>query len=289
MTPDEASDALSEKEREALRLLLAGHDAKSAAKRLGVSHHAIHDRLRSARLKLGTSSSRQAALLLRGSESAPPDQVVHKQIGGETASDFPKKGPSSASMKPPGSSRTHRRHTGLIIMSVSIFVVAATIAIISDGATPSQSRAAAEASPPILAAVNANSVQTSTHHQASEAIAPDQAQSVRAAIEFLSLFDQGKAAESYAAAAPALRSAHAIELWELAAAIRATEGGVQRRTLVDVENDASPTDPAFQALEILTFDTIMLNGKHMAERLVMARVDGGWHAAAFDAEDVDKR
>lgn len=288
MTPDEASDALSEKEREALRLLLAGNDAKSTGRLLGVSHHAIHDRLRSARLKLGTTSSRQAALLLRGSENATPDQLVHKPIGGATFPDFPE-GPDSASMKRPGSSWRHRRNAGLIIMSVSILIVAATIAFISDGATPSQYAGAAEAQPLVSAGVVSSPAKTTSRDGPTETIAANQARSGMAAGEFLALFDQGKAAESYAAAAPALRNTHGIALWELAAAVRATEGGAQRRTLIDVQTDASPTNPAFEALEILTFDTMMLNGKHMVERLVMARIDGGWYAAAFDAEEVDKR
>lgn len=288
MTSDEASGALSEKEREALRLLLAGHDAKSTARLLGVSHHAIHDRLRSARLKLGTTGSRQAALLLRGSENVTPDQVMHKPIGGATDADFPK-GPSSANMKRLGSSWTHGRNAGLIIMFVSILIVAATVAIISDAAAPSQYLRAAETQALVAEADVASPAEASSREGPAERIAPDQARSILSAQEFLSLFDQGKAAESYAAAAPALRNAYGIELWELAAAIRATEGGAQRRTLVDVKNDASPANPAFEALEILTFDTTMLNGKHLVERLVMARIGGGWYAAAFDAEEVDKR
>ena len=44
---------LSEREKEALRLLLVGHDAKSIATMLGLSVHTINDRLRDARRKLG--------------------------------------------------------------------------------------------------------------------------------------------------------------------------------------------------------------------------------------------
>ena len=44
---------LTEKEKEALRLLLAGHDAKSSARELDISVHTLNDRLRSARRKLG--------------------------------------------------------------------------------------------------------------------------------------------------------------------------------------------------------------------------------------------
>lgn len=54
-------EALTEREKETLRLLAAGHDAKSAAVQLGLSVHTVNERLRAARRKLGVSSSRAAA------------------------------------------------------------------------------------------------------------------------------------------------------------------------------------------------------------------------------------
>jgi DNA-binding CsgD family transcriptional regulator len=50
--------ALNEREKQALRLLLDGHDAKSAAVTLGLSVHTINEYLRQARRKLGVTSSR---------------------------------------------------------------------------------------------------------------------------------------------------------------------------------------------------------------------------------------
>lgn len=55
---------LSEREREVLRLLAQGHEIKSIAASLGLSTHAVNERLRGARGKLGVSSSRAAARLL---------------------------------------------------------------------------------------------------------------------------------------------------------------------------------------------------------------------------------
>ena len=60
----EAPFGLSEKEREVLRLLTQGHDAKSAATSLGLSVHTVNERLREARAKTQSSSSRGAARLL---------------------------------------------------------------------------------------------------------------------------------------------------------------------------------------------------------------------------------
>lgn len=64
--------ALSEREAEVLRLLLAGHDAKSVARSLDLSVHTVNDRLRDARRKLGVSSSREAARLLAEVERPRP-------------------------------------------------------------------------------------------------------------------------------------------------------------------------------------------------------------------------
>lgn len=287
MNVDDVSDALSEKEREALRLLLAGHDAKSTAHRLGVSHYAIHDRLRSARLKLGTSSSRQAALLLCQSENTTPDPMVHKPIGGADLPNVPEE-LASANMKRPGSSWVQRRKSGLIIMSVSILIVAATVAINGYAVAPWGSYPAASAQPVGSEAHINGTAQTSRGDRPAERTASIQARSDVPAREFLSLFDQGNAGASYAAAAPAFRNALGIELWELAAVIRASEGGAQRRILVDVEEDGNPANPAFQAMEILTFHTVMLNGKRSVERVVMVRIGEDWKVAAFDAEEGNK-
>jgi DNA-binding CsgD family transcriptional regulator len=73
--------SLSEREREALRLLFAGHDAKSAANALGLSVHTVNERLREARRKLGVSSSREAARLLDAAGAGAPKSLGDKDIG----------------------------------------------------------------------------------------------------------------------------------------------------------------------------------------------------------------
>lgn len=74
-------DALTEKEKQTLRLLLAGHDAKSMARQLGLSVHTVNERLRYARRKLSASSSREAARLLRDTEGQPPNSLGPKSLG----------------------------------------------------------------------------------------------------------------------------------------------------------------------------------------------------------------
>ena len=72
--------ALTEKEKQTLRLIVPGHDAKSTARHLGLSVHTINERLRDARCKLAVSSSEAARLLLKR-EGAGRDFVADKQIG----------------------------------------------------------------------------------------------------------------------------------------------------------------------------------------------------------------
>lgn len=77
----EGIQSLSSREAEVLRLLLAGHDAKSVARALGLSVHTINERLRDARRKLGVSSSREAARILAEVEQTNPEYFVDKKIG----------------------------------------------------------------------------------------------------------------------------------------------------------------------------------------------------------------
>jgi DNA-binding CsgD family transcriptional regulator len=64
--------ALTEKEKQTLRLLVSGYDAKSMARELGLSVHTVNERLRDARRKMAVSSSREAARQLHKAELGPP-------------------------------------------------------------------------------------------------------------------------------------------------------------------------------------------------------------------------
>ena len=82
----EGLQSLSVREAEVLRLLAAGHDAKSVARSLGLSVHTVNERLRDARRKLGVSSSREAARLLVQMEGAHPNLFVDKKFGKPSSS-----------------------------------------------------------------------------------------------------------------------------------------------------------------------------------------------------------
>ena len=63
-----------------LRLLVRGHDIKSIARELSISTTAANERLRTARQKLGVSSSREAARILAAEEGGH-EFPVDRQIG----------------------------------------------------------------------------------------------------------------------------------------------------------------------------------------------------------------
>src|SRR3546814_20183810 len=77
--------ALTEKEKETLRLLVDGHDAKSMARHLGLSVHTINERLRDARRKMSASSSREAVRQLREIEGRHPAILRDKALGDAAA------------------------------------------------------------------------------------------------------------------------------------------------------------------------------------------------------------
>ena len=76
-----AAQDLPEREKQVLRLLLSGHDAKSIGRELGLSTNIVNERLRDSRRKLGVGSSREAARALALSEPYTPNNFGNKKFG----------------------------------------------------------------------------------------------------------------------------------------------------------------------------------------------------------------
>lgn len=74
-------EKLTPRQKEILRLLLAGFDAKSIANELGISVHTVTEHLREARRHLGVTNSREAARLLGQAEAGPPNNLGPNNIG----------------------------------------------------------------------------------------------------------------------------------------------------------------------------------------------------------------
>jgi DNA-binding CsgD family transcriptional regulator len=114
--------SLTEKEKQALRLLVNGYDAKSMARQLGLSVHTINERLREARRKLAVSSSREAARKLRELEGPSPDFLGPNRFGDAT---IPQSVPEAAS---PAERRPMRHSVGWVagatLMTISLALIA---------------------------------------------------------------------------------------------------------------------------------------------------------------------
>lgn len=74
-------EKLTPRQKEILRLILNGLDAKLAARELGISVHTVNEHLSEARRHLGVSSSREAARILRQAESTPPNNMGPNALG----------------------------------------------------------------------------------------------------------------------------------------------------------------------------------------------------------------
>jgi DNA-binding CsgD family transcriptional regulator len=116
---------LSAAERETLRLLATGHDVKSAARALDLTVHAVNERLRAARRKLGTTSSREAARLLALAESA----AAHPNFSGDrkTGLGAPQPNAETEGRLQPGAAGARRRFlatTGVLAMAMILAALA---------------------------------------------------------------------------------------------------------------------------------------------------------------------
>ena len=144
-------DNLSDRERETLRLLGRGHEAKSIASALGLSVHTVNERLRAARRKLGVSSSREAARLLLAHEAEPASKFGYKEIGVAPA----RSGEPNAGHLDPGAAGARRRLVPMAmggIMLVGLLSVLMTVVVSgNDAPEPSAGGRPAHAMNPLPA------------------------------------------------------------------------------------------------------------------------------------------
>lgn len=242
--------ALTDKEKQTLRLLLAGHDAKSMARHLGLSVHTINERLRDARRKLSASSSREAARLLRDTEHAHPDLVGDNQIGDALAS-------SGAQFSTPSATgSTARRRATWALGGLAMIAVLWGILALSDPAAPPP---AATVPAPTAPSVN-------------------ETEAARAAREWLELGDRSDWAASYAATAASFRAVNTIENWEKASlSVRVPLGRVVKRELI-AEVDA-PTPPGGNM--VVKFRTDFANKPGAVETVALVREGDAWRVVGI--------
>lgn len=241
-------DDLTDKEKETLRLIVRGHDAKSAARELGLSVHTINERLRDARRKLSVSSSREAARRLLEAETAGPDSLVDTLFG-------------EASRRPFVSGRTASTHAGwwvrhrFPLVAAGGFAMSLILAALLLPASP----------PSILPAGQAVSV------EAGEVASSEAAE--RAAEDFLELIDAGNWADSYAATGTQFRELNTLERWtEVSEKVRPALGELLTRDLVASEYVPAPP----QGYQMVKFVSGYADGTNQVETLSLAWEDGAW-------------
>ena len=247
---DAALDTLTDKEKETLRLIVRGHDAKSAASELDLSVHTINERLRSARRKLDVTSSREAARQLLESEgsgtSADPQNPGYKALGDASA-------PPLAD--PPTTAPANRR---VLWIGGIAMITALTLAL-------------ALASPGPFGPLDQSA------DQRSEAVAAADAEREAAARQWLALVDGSDWEASYAATASTFRAANTVTLWtDASQQVRVPLGAMLSRRLVSVQ--IVPSDEGYEAVR---FETDFEHRKGVIESLTLRRENGALRVSGY--------
>ncbi|MHA6721758.1 helix-turn-helix domain-containing protein [Sphingomonas sp. RS2018] len=241
-------DALTDREKQTLRLILRGHDAKSIARHFDLSVHTINERLRDARRKLAVSSSREAARMLLAREGATPESVGDERIGDA---------PTHSHVEDPAASNTDRgRARRLAPLAIGAAVMSIAIALLAIASNPPS------AVPP------APTVQ---------AEATD-AQVAAAALNWLALVDAGRWEDSWKETGSSFRKLNTAAVWAAASEkARAPLGAVRTRALVSQEDVPAP--PA--GYRLVKFRTSFANKADATETMTLAREDGAWRVTGI--------
>lgn len=250
--------ALTEKEKQTLRLIVRGHDAKSIARSLDLSVHTINERLRDARRKMAVSSSREAARLLLEAEgdgqgAAIPHLIGDTEIGEDAAAT-----PADQDAAPTGGAGQAVRPARIIIgVTLMIFV----LGLLALAATP-QNMAVAPTAP--VAATAATNPQV-----------------VDAARQWLMLVDQGKWDDSYRGTTASFRKMNSAKVWaDTSEKVRVPLGAVQSRTFLSQENLPAPP----YGYEVVKFRTSYANKADAIETVSLDKQDGVWRVAGVTIE-----
>jgi DNA-binding CsgD family transcriptional regulator len=244
--------ALTEKEKQTLRLIVRGHDAKSMARHLGLSVHTINERLRDARRKLAVSSSREAARLLHEREGSDPQNSADEQIGeaaqlaGVGQDDRPESGRGRLR-------RFAQTRTGVTIMSLALGLLAIV------------------AVPQIASAPESGAASVSARSAEVEATAR----------RFLTLIDQGKWDESYALTTASFQKLNTSKVWaDVSEQARPPLGALVSRTMISHED--VPTPP--HGYQMVKFRTNFANRANVIEKVTLERAGNEWRVAGVYIE-----
>lgn len=254
MTSD--MDGLSEKEKEVLRLLASGHDAKSVARHLTLSVHTINERLRDARRKLGASSSREAARQLIALERANPEKLGRQFLGDANAAEV-----DQDPNQPAYSAAAPRARVwiGVLIMSVTLALAAYAMTMPD--------------APPVTAASTAVTP---------AAPAPVESDAVRAARAWLALVDAGDWAGSWHATNRTFQSLNTLERWsDVAATVQTPLGAVIRHDLLNELYVPAPP----MGYQLVQFRSRYANRPNAVITLTLELEEGRWKVAGITLDE----
>lgn len=252
MTP--GVDDLTDRERDVLRLLLAGHTAKTAASALDLSVHTVNDYLRDARKKLGVTSSREAARILGEAERDTPKILGHSELG-ISQSPATSHNPSITTDQP-----AVQKRGGWIIGGIVMLAIAAAVAFLAASTTGSEKPAGEDAA----------------------MVAQQDKAAEQAALGWVTLIDQGSWKDSWAAAGTLFRGAITADGWATKVEpVRAPLGKVETRRLHDVKAYAELPGAPEGEYRIVTFTTDFAKAPASVETVVMAREASGWKVVGY--------
>lgn len=252
----EGLTALTEKEKDALRLILRGHDAKSMARHLGLSVHTINERLRTARRKMAVSSSREAARLLLSEEGEHPHFLRDNSLGDAVSA---ARGHRLAS---PDNDRAARARLAWIIGGTTIMsLLLAALLLQANPGTPADDAAPAPTPP--------------------AALGSSQSAAAKAAQRWLELLDAGDWRASWLATAGSFQELNTLETWTAASErARAPLGAVRSRSLLSHERVPAPP----HGYEIVRFRTSFAHRADAVETVSLERDGEAWKVAGITIE-----
>lgn len=253
----ESFTRLSEREKDVLRLLAEGHEAKSVAMALGLSVHTVNEYLRSARRKLGAANSRSAARQFAAFEQVPdtPENLGHDKSG--------EAGPRAAGQSGETTARRGVRRGLLIAGAFTMFVILASVLALGTGLMPDISPAQAPA-------------------PAVEASATLPAEATASAEAFLKLVDANGWAASHAALSPSVKAQVTAADWEnTVAPVRARLGEFLGRTPASGNRTSVLPGLPEGDYGMQQFDARFANHATAVETVVLARESDDWKVIGY--------
>ena len=249
---------LTDREKETLRLLLRGYDAKSIARHLDLSVHTINERLRDARRKLSVPSSREAARLLAEAERADPEHFGDEVLG-VTATPPVVLPASHAGHRQGAAHRLAWLSGGMLVMS--LLIAAAVLAAAFHGSATSSAQGVGSSA---------------------TTVDPSASMSQGAARQWLALLDNGNWEASWRAAAGVFKSQISASQWAMTIQpVRVPLGAASSRTFQSVTKTNSLPGVPSGDYEVIQFRADFAHKPGSIETITLAHESDGWKVAGY--------